>query len=270
MSSDRTSIPRADASWVADLFNRVNLPGLALIAFGVALWEAYSRTLGSHFDTIASSFATFIAIKNLLLNGPLLGQLAHTASVALLGWIIASTLGFIMGLSIGLSRPAWTYTMASIDMLRSVPSISFVSIALLVFGFSSNAEMVIVVYVSLWPLLLGTLGGIRSVPRSLLDVARSLRLSRSSTVRKIILPAALPSIVVGLRLSLTLSVALAVVAEMVGNPAGLGFGIVFSQQAMQPALAFGYLVVIGILGWGLNAIFVIAARRLSRGHRAIL
>lgn len=267
---DRTTVSRADTSGIRELLSCINLPGLIVIAVCVALWELYCRTLGSHFDSIAPSSEILVAIEKLLVSGPLLGQLAHTTAVALAGWLIADALGFAMGLALGLWTPAWTYTMACIDVLRSIPSISFLSIALLVFGFSSNTEMVIVVYVSMWPVLMGTLGGIRFVPGDLLDVARSLRLSRMSTIFKVILPAALPSIVVGLRLSLTLSVALAVVAEMVGNPEGLGFGIVFSQQAMQPAQAFGYLVVIGILGWGLNAIFVIAARRFSRGHGPLL
>jgi sulfonate transport system permease protein len=115
-------------------------------------------------------------------------------------------------------------------------------------------------------MLLGTLGGIRAAPSGLLEVARIFHLSSAATFFKIILPAALPVILVGLRLSLTLSIALAVVAEMIGNPEGLGFGIVSSQQAMQPAAAFAYLLVIGILGWGLNAIFVLATRRFAFAH----
>jgi len=86
----------------------------------------------------------------------------------------------------------------------------------------------------------------------------------------VIIPAALPSIIVGFRLALTLSVSLAVVAEMVGNPMGLGFGILFAQQAVQPAQAFAYLVVIGLLGWGLNLIFVGIAGRLFRGYGRIV
>jgi sulfonate transport system permease protein len=136
----------------------------------------------------------------------------------------------------------------------------------LFFGFSAETEMVIVVYVSRWPMLLGTLGGIRAAPAGLLEVARIFHLSGAATFSKIILPAALPVILVGLRLSLTLSIALAVVAEMIGNPEGLGFGIVSSQQAMQPAAAFAYLLVIGILGWGLNAIFALATRRFAFAH----
>jgi sulfonate transport system permease protein len=240
---------------------RLNLPGFAVMAACAGLWELYCHTLGAHFGSIASSYATVLAAKDLLLQGPLPEQLWHTASVAVVGWIIASALGFAIGLFLGLSRTAWTYSMASIEVLRSIPSISFVSIAVLFFGFSAKTEMVIVVYVSLWPMLLGTLGGVQSTPDGLREVAQIFHLSKTATFLKIILPAALPVIVVGLRLSLTLSVALAVVAEMIGNPEGLGFGIVSSQQAMQPANAFAYLLFIGILGWGLNAVFGIATQR---------
>jgi NitT/TauT family transport system permease protein len=245
------------------IFRGINLSGLAVMALCAVLWELYCRTFGSGFDSIASTYVTVLAIKDLALHGPLLAQLTHTASVALVGWVIASALGFSLGLLLGLSRTVWVYSMASIEVLRSIPSISFVSIAVLFFGFSAMTEMVIVVYVSLWPMLLGTLNGVRATPGRLLEVARVLHLSKTAAFFKITLPAALPVIVVGLRLSLTLSVALAVVAEMIGNPEGLGFAMVSSQQAMQPASAFAYLLVIGVLGWGLNAIFALAAHRLD-------
>ena len=262
MSANRALVARP--RWLQRY--RVNWPGLAVIAAGIALWELYSRTLGAHFDSIASATQTFQALKWLLFEGPLLAQLLHTLIVSLIGWLVASTLGFAMGLAIGIWRPVWMYTMASIEVLRSIPSISFVSIALLIFGFSLQTELVIVIYVSQWPVLLGTAGGIRSAPGGLLEVARSFRLSRSATIFKVILPAALPNIIVGFRLSLTLSISLAVVAEMVGNPAGLGFGIVFSQQAVQPAQAFAYLLVIGLLGWGMNFILVTVIGRVFRGY----
>jgi sulfonate transport system permease protein len=265
MMSDRTT-----TSLLSGVWGRINLPGLSVIVLCVVLWDVYSRTLGSQFETIASTSQIFDAFRSLLIDGPLIPQLIHTITVSVTGWIIACTLGFAMGLVVGIWGPAWTYTMASIDVLRSIPSISFVSIALLIFGFSSSAEMVIVVYVSQWPVLLATSGGVRAVQHSLLEVARTFRLSQAATTFKVILPGALPSILVGLRLALTLSIALAVVAEMVGNPAGLGFGIVFSQQAMQPGQAFAYLVVIGLLGWGMNSIFVLATSRMFRRYGRLL
>lgn len=269
MSVERPGV-RHEESRIGALLRSVNGPGLLVIALLIVLWDIYSRTIAADYDSIATVSEIYNATRALLFEGPLIGQFYHTISVALIGWVIASAIGFVAGLAIGLWRPVWTYSMASIDVLRSIPSISFVSIALLIFGFSSKMELIIVVYVSQWPVLMGTLGGIRSAPPGLQDIARVFRLSRGATILKIMLPAALPNIVVGLRLALTLSVALAVVAEMVGNPAGLGFGIVQSQQAIQPAEAFSYLVVIGFLGWGLNAIFVLVVRRVSRGFGQIV
>ena len=88
------------------MLRRVNLPGLAVIAIAIALWQLYASTVGARFDSIASSTAIFSAIKAAFADGVLLEQLAHTASIALAGWIIASVLGFSIGLLIGISNTA--------------------------------------------------------------------------------------------------------------------------------------------------------------------
>lgn len=248
------------------LVQRINLPGLAFMAALVLLWEIFSRTVGARLDTIPSVSNILVALYQLVSDGALLSQLWHTVLVSVAGWLIASAVGLTVGLVIGLWRPVWIYSMASIDVLRSIPSISLISIALLLFGFSSKMEMVIVVYVSQWPVLLATASAVGATPDSYLDSARSLRLSRHAMAMKVRIPAALPSILVGVRLALALSIALAVVAEMVGNPAGLGFGIVYAQQAIQPAQAFAYLLVIGLLGWALNAALMVAVERFLKVH----
>ena len=248
------------------MVQRINLPGLAFMASLVVLWEIFTRTVGARLDTLPSVSKIFVALVQLGRDGALLSQLTHTLTVAVIGWLIACAIGLAVGLVIGLWRPVWTYSMASIDVLRSIPSISLISIALLLFGFSSKMEMVIVVYVSQWPVLLATASAVGATPRSYLDSARSLRLSRRATVMKVRLPAAVPGIIVGVRLALTLAIALAVVAEMVGNPAGLGFGLVYAQQAIQPAQAFAYLLVIGLLGWVLNAALNVALERFLKVH----
>ena len=245
---------------------RSNLPVLACMAGRVGLWEIFARTVGARLETIPSVSRILAALYQLATEGLLLPQLVHTVAVSIAGWLIACAVGLTVGLVIGIWRPVWTYSMASIDVLRSIPSISLISIALLFFGFSSKMEMVIVVYVSQWPVLLATASAVGATPRSYLDSARSLRLSERATVLKVRIPAALPSILVGVRLALTLSIALAVVAEMVGNPAGLGFGIVYAQQAIQPAQAFAYLLVIGLIGWGLNAALMAAVERFMTAH----
>jgi ABC-type nitrate/sulfonate/bicarbonate transport system permease component len=89
-----------------------------------------------------------------------------------------------------------------------------------------------------------------------------LRLSRTETIRKIILPAARPLMIVGLRLALSFSLVLAIVAEVAGNPSGLGNAIVSAQQALHPDEMFAYVLAIGALGVALNAAFNAIARRV--------
>lgn len=111
----------------------------------------------------------------------------------------------------------------------------------------------LVVYASAWPVLVNTLEGVRSVRSELQDVVRTLRLSRTAALRKVVVPAAAQSIFVGLQLGLSLALVLAVVAELVGNPAGLGNGLIRAQLALRPEEMFVYFFTIGLLGIGLNA-----------------
>jgi ABC-type nitrate/sulfonate/bicarbonate transport system permease component len=123
-------------------------------------------------------------------------------------------------------------------------------------------ELLIIVFVAAWPVLVNTIDGVRGVRAELLDVARTLRLSRVTRIKKVLVPSAMPSIVVGLRLAMSLSLVLAVVGEMIGNPAGLGNALVRAQQALQPAQMFAYVLTIGLLGVALNAAFGVVSARI--------
>jgi ABC-type nitrate/sulfonate/bicarbonate transport system permease component len=143
-----------------------------------------------------------------------------------------------------------------------MPGIAFVPVALLLFGFSLQTELMVIVLPSLWPVLVNTMGGVQTIHARLFEVGKTFRLSRGAVIRKILLPAAVRSILVGARISLTLALVLAIVAEMVGNPAGLGYAVVRDQQALRPDLMFADVVVIGLLGILFNAALVGAAAAL--------
>lgn len=239
--------------------------GSAGILGFLAVWQFYSVTLGSGLDSIVSPVDALGALPGLVGDG-LLGQVMHTVTVTLIGWVIAICLGGSLGLVIGLSSIANRFMFASVEVLRAIPSIAFIPVALMLFGFSQQMELVIAVYVSQWPILIGLIGGVRSVNAGFIDVARTFRLSRRATVLRVILPGAMSSFLVGMRLSLTLSVAMVVVAEMLGNPVGLGYGIVFAAQSVRPDRVFAYLIVIGLVGWALNFLFVTAVRKIAPEH----
>lgn len=218
-------------------------------------WEALVRSGALLYQFLPAPTAVVGSLWTLLLSGQLASATLHTLRVTMLGWLLASVLGISLGVLLGLSQAAWRWSMASIEVLRAIPPVTLVPISLLVFGFSVEMELVIIVFVGAWPILVNTIDGVRGVRLELVDVSRMLLRSPSARISKVTLPAALPSIIVGLRLALSLSLVLAVVAEMIGNPSGLGNAVVRASHALQPEQMFAYVFVIGLLGLGLNAGF---------------
>lgn len=232
---------------------RINILGLATMAALVGMWELSVQSGAVAFDFLPAPSGIAQALGSLISSGDLFAPAVHTLRSALVGWAIAGVVGIALGVWLGLSDTAWRYSMASVEIIRAIPPISLVPVSLLVFGFSLRMELVVIVYAGAWTVLVNTIDGVRNLRQELHDVGRMLRMSKLTTVRKLILPAAVPSIVVGLRLAMSLSLVLAVVAEMIGNPAGLGNAVVRAQQALQPEQMFGYVVTIGVLGVLLNA-----------------
>jgi ABC-type nitrate/sulfonate/bicarbonate transport system permease component len=232
---------------------RVNGSGLLTTVGFLGLWEAAVRGGMLEFQYLPAPSAIGGSIGTVISSGELATSTLHTLRVTLLGWLLASVLGAGVGVVLGVSNTAWRYSMASIEVMRAIPPVTLVPVALLVFGFSVRMELTIILFVSAWPVLVNTIDGVRGVRSELLDVARMVRLAPAARIRKIVLPAALPSIVVGLRLALSLSLVLAVVAEMIGNPSGLGNALVRSSQALRPEEMFAYVFAIGLLGVALNA-----------------
>jgi ABC-type nitrate/sulfonate/bicarbonate transport system permease component len=245
---------------------KFNLPGTLTILAVVGLWEFAVRSGAVAFDYLPPPSAVFVAWGGLLLSGEMLMQTVHTLRAVLIGWVLASAIGIGLGLLLGFSAWARRYLLASLELLRPLPAVAFLPLALLLFNFSLTTELVLIVYASIWPVLINTMGGVMSVGTQLYDVGRTLRLSRARTLIKVILPAAAPAIVVGCRLSLGLTLVMAIIAEMLANPHGLGYAVVSELQAMQPQRMFAYVFFIGLLAIALNGALIGASRWFLRDH----
>lgn len=250
---------------VVALTKRVNIPGLLTIALCAVLWEALVRFGAVHYSYLPAPSTIFIGIAELISSGQFWADTAHTLQAVIMGWMIAGIVGIVLGLMLGVSPALRRYSLASIEVLRPMPGIAFVPVALLLFGFSLKTELVVIVLPALWPVLINTMGGVAAVHQRLFEVGATFRLSRTQMVAKIVIPAALPSILVGLRLSLTLALVLAIVAEMIGNPTGLGYAVVREEQALHPALMFADVIAIGTLGIVLNQLLIQIIRQTFPG-----
>jgi sulfonate transport system permease protein len=198
----------------------LNWPGLLTIAIVVAAWEIAVRGGAVTFDFLPSPSAIAVAMAGLAASGQLLTDTAHTLRSVLIGWVIAGVLGIGLGLLLGLSGSARRYGMATVEVLRPMPGIAFLPLALLIFNFSLETELALIIYPALWPIMINTMGGITDVAARLYDVGRTFRLTRAQTLSKLLIPAAAASILVGARLSLGVALVMAIIAEMLGNPQG--------------------------------------------------
>jgi sulfonate transport system permease protein len=238
----------------------INMPGCLVIVLLLAAWEAAIRSGALAFDYLPAPSDILTGTVSLITEGLLVPDILHTLGVVLLGWSVASLIGLALGTAFGVSPMLRRYALASVDVLRPLPGVALAPVALLLFGFSLETELAIMIVPAIWPVLVNTMSGLEGVHARLGEVGRTLHLSSLERLRSIILPAAMPAIFVGLRIGLGLTLVLAVLAEIVGNPAGLGYGILREQQSMRPDLMFAYIAIVGLLGLVLNAAIVGAAR----------
>jgi sulfonate transport system permease protein len=248
----------------------LNLTGLGVLLGLAVLWELAVIAGVLDYEFLPSPTEIAAGFGELVESGEMQAAVLHTLMVTLVGWLLAAVLGVGLGLVLGMVRTAWRSSMATVEVLRALPAIAFVPAAVLVLGFSVRMELAIVLYVSQWPILIGTIDGVRNVTVLHRDVAKTLRFSTWRTVRDIVLPSAAPYVVVGLQLALSLALALALVAEMVGNPEGIGRGLVKEQQTLQAARMYAYVIVVGFLGLSLNTVFMGTVRRLFPGTTALI
>jgi NitT/TauT family transport system permease protein len=146
--------------------------------------------------------------------------------------------------------------------VRPIPSVALAPVALVALGFGYRLEIAIVAFACTWPVLLLTRSAVAGVEPRLIEVARALRLSFPARVVKIIVPAALPRIFVAFRLAAGFALIVAVTIEIAINPLGLGAGMMTAGQALRPELMLAYLLWIGIVGFALNILLVLAQQRL--------
>jgi len=217
----------------------------------LALAEVVLRQRAS--DALAPPSAALKSFVGLVADGALLQATAFTLGAAALGLLVASVLGVILGVLLGLSRRAADWSELSVELLRPVPSVALIPLAMLVFGFGLRMEVAVVAFAAFWPMLLLTQAAVRQVDPRLLEVSRVLELGPWDRALKIVLPACVPRLFVALRLGVAIALVVAVTVEIAANPNGMGYAMMIAQQSLDPAQMLAWLGWIGVVGFVVNA-----------------
>lgn len=186
-------------------------------------------------------------------------SLVLVAKGYLLGLLIGTPLGLLLGVSSSFSR---TFD-PLIQILRPVSPLAWLPLGLVLFQKSEPAALFTIALCSMWPTVLNTALGIRSIPQDYLNVARVLRLSRAKTLFKILIPATLPYMFTGFRLSLGLAWLVIVAAEMLTGAPGVG-GFLWQEYN---SLIYEHIILciltIGIIGFALDRLMSLVERRFK-------
>jgi ABC-type nitrate/sulfonate/bicarbonate transport system permease component len=184
-----------------------------------------------------------------------------------LGYGIACVVAVAAGLALGLSRPLRRATDPIVQFLRAIPPPALLPFGILVLGVGTSMKVFIIAFVCLWPVLLNTIDGVAGVDPTLRETARVYDIGPRDRLLRVTLPAAAPQIFAGMRTSLSLALILMVISEMVASTNGIGYFVLQSQRSFAIPEMWSGILLLGILGYVLNAIFLLVERRVLRWHR---
>ncbi|MFG1957476.1 ABC transporter permease [Nonomuraea sp. NPDC049028] len=205
----------------------------------------------------ARLFLTDDALANIL---PSLGRMFS-------GWILASLIGVVLGVLLGRSRVATDYVSVLIEFGRAIPPPLLLPLFIVLFQAGLRIQLAVIVSGVIWPVLLNSMDGARSVDRTYTETATVFGLSRAQRLGRIVIPAASPKIFAGLRLSLSLALILMVISEVFGSTDGIGYQLLTAQRSFDTPAVWATIALLGMLGFIVNALFVVAERRVLVWHR---
>jgi sulfonate transport system permease protein len=183
------------------------------------------------------------------------------------GLAVGVTIGITLGVAVGISPWVRRAVEPILECLRATPFVAVIPISILVFGIGYSQKVLLIAFATVWPVLLNTVDGVRSIDPEVRDTARVYGLGRREQLRFVILPGALPQIFAGLRIALSLSVLAVVFAELYAAHDGLGYFILYAQSTFRVADMWSGIFVIALFAYSLNLLFSVVERRVLFWHR---
>lgn len=243
---------------------RIGLSGTVLI---VLVWWLSTSVLGLVNPVrFPSPQDVMSAGRQLLMQGyaggTLFQQVWHSSRLVLLGFAIAATTGTGLGLLMGISVRAEKLVNPTFLILRPIPPLAWIPLAILWLGLGDAAKIFVIWYAAFVPSVINTMTGIRMVDPTLVAAARVHGASFGQVVREVLIPGALPMIFTGLKLSLQACWTTLVAAELVGAFFGIGRVLVIAGQDIYPGMILFSMLCVAVLGAAMTRVLSEAERRL--------
>lgn len=204
------------------------------------------------------------ALGDLVTSGELVRHLRASLVRSGAGFLLATATAIPVGAAIAWYRPVREFLQPTLELFRNTAALALLPVFTLILGIGESSKIAIIVYACFFPILLSTIAGVATVDEQLLRSARVLGLSPAATFRKVVFPAAVPTIFTGIRISGAASILVLIAAEMVGAKAGLGFLIMYANMNFLIPKMYAAILVTSLLGLAVNYSLVGLERRFSR------
>jgi sulfonate transport system permease protein len=214
----------------------------------VALWEALCRANLIRVIALPAPSTVAVTLWGLCASGALFVHIGASLLRVLEGFASAAVLGLGLGVAVGISVTFARITDLLIQILRPIPPIAWIPLAILWFGIGEMSKVYIIFLGAFFPIIIGVIEGIRQTDNRYVEVAAVLEASRWKLVRKVVLPGALPTIITGLRIGLGNAWVCVVAAELIAAERGVGYIIVDGREMSRPDLVIAGMISIGIIG----------------------
>ncbi|MDO4796052.1 MAG: ABC transporter permease [Brachymonas sp.] len=230
---------------------RIAWPMLAMLL----LWEAIARSGWVSAYLLPKPLTVAATAWQLFQEGVLLTHTKASLTRIAIGFFISCSTGILLAGATVRFRWLADSTTAVLGLLRMIPPLALTPLLILWLGIGNATQISIIVLASFFPVFLNAASGFRHITPELDELARSLALPRMRYVSHIALPAAVPALVTGLRLGFGYSWRALIGAELIAASSGLGYLILDAQELQRTDVVIVGILVIGLLGWGMDWLF---------------
>ena len=197
-------------------------------------------------------------------DGSLWEHIAVSFIRVLKGFTLAAVSALVLGVLIGLNRYFERFTELVIQILKPIPPIAWIPLAILWFGIGESSKIYIIFYGAFFPILLNTVDGIHNIDDRYLELGRVYEVSKWRLVWKVILPGALPSILTGIRVGLGNAWICVVAAEMIAATKGVGYMLSNGRSMSRADDVILAMLLIGIVGKVMDDVLQAISRKIMR------
>jgi NitT/TauT family transport system permease protein len=231
--------------------------GALAIILALVVWEGYASLVIKNSFLLPGPVDVLLAFVSLLQKGILLADFEVSLMHFAIGLFGALLVGIPIGIAMGWNRRADEFLNPLIEILRPIPPLAWIPFAIIWFGFTPVSAGFVIFIGAVFPILINTYTGFRSVPRIFVEAGRMLGCTRNrDLVRYIAFPAALPSVVSGVRIATGVGWMCLVAAELFGvSNNGLGKDLWFYYNIHQMDAVVVYMILLGLIGLCIDMIF---------------